>query len=143
MGYGNEWVFSQKLRIFPVRETYQIHSQWYFALHFQSPIPHKKIFYSCTRADVPLPPCRSNESPNTIYLITFMSYRDDEAYDKDHEFTPEELNEIQPEEIEKWTCVMVYGIPEPGPDDNPTLGRSSSLEYYKKALSYYMPNRLI
>jgi hypothetical protein len=38
---------------------------------------------------------------------------------------------------------MVYGFPEPGPDDNPTLGQSSSLEYYKKALSYYMPNRLI
>jgi hypothetical protein len=35
MGYGNRWVFSQKLRIFPVKVTYQIHSQWYFALHFQ------------------------------------------------------------------------------------------------------------
>ena len=74
-----------------------------------------------------------------------MSYRDDEEYERDHEFTPEELNEIQPEEIEKWMCVKVYGIPEPGPDDNPynpTLGRASSLEYYKKALSYYMPNKL-
>ena len=71
-----------------------------------------------------------------------MSYRDDEEYERDHDFTPEELNEIQPEEIEKWMCVKVYGIPEPGPDDNPTLGRASSLEYYKKALSYYMPNKL-
>ena len=33
-------------------------------------------------------------------------------------------------------------IPEPGPDDNPTLGGASSLEYYEKALSYYMPNKL-
>jgi hypothetical protein len=77
------------------------------------------------------------------YVIKFMSYRDDEDYDKDHEFTPEELNAIQPEEIEKWMTFMVYGVSEPGPDDNPTLGRSSSLQFYKKALSYYMPNKLI
>jgi len=55
------------------------------------------------------------------YLIKFMSYRDDEHYDEEHEFTPEELNEIQPEEIEKWFCVLVYGVPEPGPDDRPDL----------------------
>jgi hypothetical protein len=71
-----------------------------------------------------------------------MSYRDDEEYERDHEFTPEELNAIQPEEIKKWMCVKVYGIPEPGTDDNPTLGRASLLDYYKKALSYYMPNKL-
>jgi hypothetical protein len=33
-------------------------------------------------------------------LVKFMSYRDNEQYERDHEFTPEELNEIQPEEIE-------------------------------------------
>jgi hypothetical protein len=32
-------------------------------------------------------------------------------------------------------------IPDPAPSDNPTHGRCSSLEYYKKALSYFMPNR--
>ena len=31
----------------------------------------------------------------------------------------------------------------PGPDDNPLGGCSSSLMYYKKALSYFMPNRLM
>ena len=36
-----------------------------------------------------------------------------------------------------------YGNPDPGQhDDNPTLGCSSSLEYYKKALSYFIPYRL-
>jgi hypothetical protein len=43
------------------------------------------------------------------YLIRFMSYRDHEQYERDHEFTPEELNEIQPEEIEKWMRVKVMG----------------------------------
>ena len=39
-----------------------------------------------------------------------MSYRDDEEYERDHEFTPEELNEIQPEEIEKWMRVKVGSL---------------------------------
>mgnify|MGYP006197484805 FL=1 len=38
--------------------------------------------------------------------------------------------------------MKVHGRPDPGHDDNPTLGRSSSLEYYKKALSYFIPYRL-
>ena len=36
-----------------------------------------------------------------------------------------------------------YGQPEPPPDVNPTVGRSSSLAFYKKAVSYFMPNRLL
>jgi len=36
----------------------------------------------------------------------------------------------------------VYGCPDPNGDDNPTLGRSTSLQYYKKALSYFVPNKL-
>eukprot|EP00957_Ditylum_brightwellii_P184203 14030648-Ditylum_brightwellii.AAC.1 len=33
-----------------------------------------------------------------------------------------------------------YGTDDPSPDNNPTEGRSSSLKYYKKATSFYMPN---
>jgi hypothetical protein len=29
---------------------------------------------------------------------------------------------------------------EPGPDDNPIEGRSNSLLYWKKAISFFMPN---
>ena len=36
-----------------------------------------------------------------------------------------------------------YGIPDPGPNDNPTEGRSSALAFAKKAISYFMPNRLM
>ena len=31
----------------------------------------------------------------------------------------------------------------PGPDDRPLYGRASALEYYKEAISYFMPNRLM
>jgi len=34
-------------------------------------------------------------------------------------------------------------MPTPGPADQPTVGRSSLLEYYKKAISNYMPNKLM
>jgi hypothetical protein len=41
-------------------------------------------------------------------------------------------------------CQKAYGNPNPGPDDNPTLRRrSSTIEYSKKAHSYYMVNRVI
>ena len=41
-------------------------------------------------------------------------------------------------------CFKVYGIKEPNFDvDKPTKGRSSSLEYAKKAISFFMPNRLM
>jgi len=35
-----------------------------------------------------------------------------------------------------------FGNPDPLEDANPTHCRSSTLEYYKKAISSYMPNRL-
>ena len=36
----------------------------------------------------------------------------------------------------------MYGSPNPTDEDNPTKGRSSSIEFGKKAISYFMPNRL-
>jgi hypothetical protein len=36
-----------------------------------------------------------------------------------------------------------YGTPEPDPDANPTQARSTSLLYWKKAISHYMPNCLM
>ena len=75
-------------------------------------------------------------------LIDFMSFLDSTQYTKASTFTDIELITIQPDDIKRWMCMKVYGDPDPGPDDNPTEGRSSSLEHYKKCLSYYMPNKL-
>ena len=36
-----------------------------------------------------------------------------------------------------------YGIPDPGPNDNPTEGRSSALTFAQRAISYFMPNKLM
>ena len=75
-------------------------------------------------------------------LLSMMSYKYGIIYGKDYEFSDEQLSEIQPDDIYKWMALKVFGQPDPSHDDNPTLGRSTSLEYYKKAISFFMPNRL-
>ena len=77
------------------------------------------------------------------YLIKLMSFKDGVNYASDREFTNEELAQITPETIVRWMCVKAYGIPDPGPNDNPTEGRSSALAFAKKAISYFMPNRCL
>jgi hypothetical protein len=37
-------------------------------------------------------------------------------------------------------CHKVYGKEEPDEDDNPIEGHSNSLLYWKKAISFFMPN---
>eukprot|EP00957_Ditylum_brightwellii_P099421 7573274-Ditylum_brightwellii.AAC.1 len=53
-----------------------------------------------------------------------------------------ELLWLKPCDIYHWMCPKVYGNDNPSPEDNPTLGQSSFLEYYKKAISFFMPCRL-
>ena len=64
-------------------------------------------------------------------------------HDKDHVFTQEELLGLTPEHLVRYMSMKVFGVPEPEEDANPMEGRSSSLEYYKKAVSYFMPNKLM
>jgi hypothetical protein len=71
----------------------------------------------------------------------FFSHRDGVNYTKDHEFTQQELAAITPPELERWMCKKVYGKEEPGANDNPIQGRSNSILYWKKAISFFMPNR--
>lgn len=75
-------------------------------------------------------------------LVAFMSFRDNAVYTKATIFTDVQLDSITPEELVRYFCLKVYGDPDPHENANPTEGRSSSLEHYKKALSFYMPNRL-
>ena len=41
--------------------------------------------------------------------------------------------------VYRYLALKAYGTPNPQTSDNPLLGRSSSLCYYKKAISYWMP----
>ena len=75
------------------------------------------------------------------YLVNFMGHRNSTTYPSDKIFTKVELLQIIPREIYKWMCLKAYGKEDPGQEDNPTECRCSTLEYSKKALSYFMPNK--
>ena len=72
-----------------------------------------------------------------------MSHRDKKDYDVPHPFPNSELMKIKPEEVAEWMALKAFGKEKPGPDDKAIAGRSSSLHFYKKAISYFIPNRLM
>lgn len=86
-------------------------------------------------------PREDNKNNYHLVLVKFMSFLDDADYNEDQEFSNERLLEITPTDVYHWFCVKAFGIPEPTPADVPTVGRSSSLLYYKKALSCCMPHQ--
>ncbi len=39
--------------------------------------------------------------------------------------------------------MKAFGVPDPPSDANPTFARSNLLAYWKKAISFFMPDRLV
>ena len=76
-------------------------------------------------------------------LIGVMSFKDSRQYSMDTEFTRLELATPTPDHIVRWMRLKVYGTPDPTPDQNPTKGRANSIAYAKKAISHFVPNRLM
>jgi hypothetical protein len=74
-------------------------------------------------------------------LVEFMSFMSGEEFEDDAVFTKEQLLTIKPKDVKEFLCMKAYNDPWPKIDqgDRPTHGRSDSLYYIKKALSYYMP----
>ncbi len=68
-------------------------------------------------------------------LVHFMSYVSGHAYDKDYEFSQEELGALNPMDVKKYMCMKAYGTAEPNRDDHPLFARSSTLMFWKKAIS--------
>ena len=63
-------------------------------------------------------------------------------YECDHNFSDEVLYTLTPAQIKRYLCLLAYGKEDPDVDvDHPTECRSSNLEFAKKAISSYMPNR--
>ena len=73
------------------------------------------------------------------FLAEFMEYKNKVAYPSDKTFTDEELLEITPDHLYRWMCFKVFEKEDPTEEDTPLL-RSSSVYYWKKAVSYFMPN---
>jgi hypothetical protein len=73
-----------------------------------------------------------------------MSFLDRVEYNVNASFTQEQLGGLTPDKLMLWFNHVTYGMSEPptGHDMNP-LVQSQTLMYWKKALSSFMPNRLM
>ena len=77
-------------------------------------------------------------------LDTFMSFVHGQQYRREKEYTVEERNALTPNDVVRWMNVKTFfGIEDPPVDANPVHAHSSSLEFWKKAILFFMPNRLI
>ena len=80
------------------------------------------------------------------YLIDFMEFNTGLQYDKKQMFSDDELYLIVPMDLKKWFFFKVFGFREgtqvviPG-ETNFNI-RSSTLEMMKKAISWYLPDRI-
>lgn len=95
----------------------------------------------------PTDPQNNNNAPpsqikryRSVLAEVMSSIDPGSVYPSNYDFGPLELQNLKPHHIRKWMCLKVYGKPHVDLDrEIPTLGRSASLEYYKKAVSYFMP----
>ena len=76
------------------------------------------------------------------YIVAFMSYTHEVQYERNTDFPQGVLGLIRPDNIKRWMCYKAYGLEVPDENDRPTYCRANSLEVYKKAISWYMPNRI-
>ena len=77
-------------------------------------------------------------------LIKLMSFLDRVVYPREQIFTPEQIGAITCASLMRYFNTKTFGVPEPpvGHQIQP-LVRSSTLEYWKKAVSFFHPNRLM
>jgi hypothetical protein len=76
-------------------------------------------------------------------LVRFMSCLNGHERAKDCDFSQDELGPVKPIDVKRRTCHRAHGTPDPGLDDHPVFARSGSLELWKKAISFCMPNKLM
>ena len=78
------------------------------------------------------------------HVVAYFNLANDTSLTKAYTFTNEELLTLQPNDIVRYAKLKIYGKPDPDTEvDKPTHGRSSLVEFLKKAISFFMPNRLI
>ena len=96
----------------------------------------------------PPPKKKARKNDYRSIIVRFINFLDDTEYTKDDFtnglITVERLNQLTPKDVLKWFNFLCFGVEDPGDkfgDMKPHM-RKHSLEYFKKAISNYMPNRL-
>ena len=80
-------------------------------------------------------------------LDALMSFIDGlgegKEYGKEKVYSQDKPNPVTPHDVVWWMNLCCFGTPDPALDVDPKLARSNTLQFYKKAISFFMPNRLI
>lgn len=71
-------------------------------------------------------------------LAEMFEYLHGRRYPSDKTFTIEERGALTPRDIYRWMCYRTFGKEDPSQDDTPKI-RSSTIQYWKKAISCFMP----
>jgi hypothetical protein len=78
-----------------------------------------------------------------VILVRMMSFLDEVEYDLDKQFTLAELEGLNPDKLVEWFNYVTFGdASPPGGHDMLPLIKCNTLQYWKKAISSFMPNRL-
>ena len=67
-----------------------------------------------------------------------------EEFGYKREYTDAEMRQVTPTELVRWLNLRTFGVPNPGPDDEliRPLVHANTLAFWKKAISFYMPNQV-
>ena len=76
-------------------------------------------------------------------LDAVMSFVHGVNYGRDRKYTKVELRALTPNDVVRWMNLKTFGIPDPPIDSNPMFARSNTLAFWKKAISFFMPDRLV
>jgi hypothetical protein len=66
-----------------------------------------------------------------------------QEYEFNRVYTDAEKRQVTPEELLRWLNLRTFGIPDPAPDTRiRPLVRANTIAFWKKAISFHMPDRL-
>lgn len=77
------------------------------------------------------------------YIVGMMSHlHGGLAYERTTVFSIEVLGAVYPKVVKRWMCYKTFGVEEPTAADQPKYWRANTLEVAKKAILWYMPNKI-
>lgn len=88
-------------------------------------------------------PPSANQRKYKNVLVLFLSNLHDVAYDQDTEFDADVMTAITDTNIVDWFQLKAFGNAVIDDDDVPNMCRSSTLYFYKKSISAFIPNKHI
>ena len=77
-------------------------------------------------------------TPYKSNLVNLMSFLDGITYQKNQEFSTQELARVTDDGIVRYFTHWVFGTVNPTPSDRAKI-RANTLQFAKKAISLYMP----